>query len=115
VSIRITRSIRIDTIAVGRPRPRQQDPGLQLAQSAATHALDDEAALVLGHRAPDLQQKLIVRILAHWPVEELDLATSGGDLLQQEHLMHVVACQPIRCRDQKPIELVQGRAVSQSL
>src|SRR5215204_6268962 len=76
---RVTGVIGIHTVAVRRLRPGQQDPGLQLAHAATAHPFRDEAALVLGHRAADLQQKLVVGILAHGPVEELDLAACGRD------------------------------------
>ena len=87
VSMRLpSRPIRIDAKSVGRHRPGQEEAGLQLAQAAAAHPLGDQAALVLRHRAADLQQQLVVRVLAHRPVEELDLAARGDDLLDQQHL-----------------------------
>jgi hypothetical protein len=54
-------------------------------------------------------------ILAHRPVEELDLAGCCGDLLQQQHLMHVVSRQPVRRRDQHPVKDAQRHAVAQPL
>ncbi len=56
-----------------------------------------------------------MRILAHRPVEELDLTACGGDLLEQDDLMHIVAREPVRCGDQNPIEFAQSRTVAQPL
>jgi len=56
-----------------------------------------------------------VRIPAHRPVEELDLTACGGDLLDQEDLMHMIAREPVWRRDQNPIEFAQSRTVSQPL
>jgi len=111
----IARAIRIDAIAIRHPDPRQQDAGLQLAQPAAPHPLGNQAALVFGHGPTDLQQKLVVGILAHRPVEEVDLASSGRDLLEQQHLMHIVAGEPVGSGDQNAIQLPHGHAVAQPL
>lgn len=88
---------------------------MQLAQAPPAHALGNQAALVFRHSAADLQQELVVGGLAHRPVEELDLASRCRDLLQQQHLMHVVPRQPVRCRDQHPVEDAQRHAVAQPL
>ncbi len=65
-------------------------------QTAATQAFRDERALVLRHRAADLQQQLVVRILTHGAVEELDVAASPFELFEEHHLVHVIARQTIR-------------------
>ena len=56
-----------------------------------------------------------MEVLAHRPVEELGLAARCRDLLQQRHLMHVVSRQPVRRRDQHPVEDAQRHAVAQPL
>jgi hypothetical protein len=53
-SCRVTRVLRIDLLAVGRARPRQQLTSAQLGQSSAPHAVSDQDAFVFGHRAADL-------------------------------------------------------------
>jgi hypothetical protein len=62
-----------------------------------------------------LQQQLVVGVLAHRPVEELDLAAGGGDLLEQQHLVDVVAGQPIGGGDRHPVEGAQRGAIPQPL
>ncbi len=61
----ISRTVRVDAVAEGRPRPRQHQPRLQLALPTAAHALGDQRALILRDRAADLQQQLVMRVLAH--------------------------------------------------
>lgn len=101
---RVARPLGIKPVAIGRPRPGQQHAGAQLAQTAAAHPLGDQGPLILGHRAADLQQQLVVRIVAHRPVEELDGHAVFLQFLDQEHLVHVVARQPIRRGDQDAVQ-----------
>jgi hypothetical protein len=56
-----------------------------------------------------------VRVLAHWPIQELDLASGGRDLLQQQHLMHVVAGEPVGGGDQDTIQFAQRHPIPQPL
>jgi hypothetical protein len=101
---RIAWSLGVNPVTVGRPRPGQQDAGPQLAQAAAAHPLGDQRPLVLGHRPADLQQQLVVWILAHRPIEELDHRAISLQFFDQQHLMHVVARQPIRRGDQDAVQ-----------
>jgi len=68
---------------------------------------------VLRDRPADLQQQLIVRIGAHRPVQELHLAAAGGQLLDQQHLMDVVAGQPVRRGHHDDVQLGQRRMIAQ--
>ena len=70
---------------LGRP------PERRLGEPATPHALGNQGALVLGHRATDLQQQMIVRVVAHRLVEELGGATGLCPLLHEHHLVHVIA------------------------
>jgi hypothetical protein len=72
---------------------------------AATAALQNFGALILGDHALDLQQELIFRGLADFPIEEDHLDPCLQELLQQQHLMGVVARQAIRTMH---IELVDA-------
>ena len=90
----------IDAIAIGWFGPRQKRASLQLAQSTAARALDNQDTLIFGHRPADLEQQLVMRILAHGPVEELHGSAVPFQLLDQQHLMNIVAGKPIRRSDQ---------------
>ncbi len=112
---RIAWPLGVEPVAIGRPRPRQQGAGAQLAQAAAAHALGDQGALVLGHGAADLQQQLVVRVAAHRPVEEHHLRPVLLQLLDQERLVHVVARQPVRLGDQDAVEPGARGGVAQAV
>jgi hypothetical protein len=96
----------IQPVAVGCPRPGQQHAGLELTQSAPAHPFGDECALVLGDCAAHLQEQLVMRVLAHGPFQERDLAPAAGPLVQEQHLVHVMARQAVRRGHQ---HAVQGR------
>ena len=93
--------------------PRQQRARPQLRLPAAAHPLGDQRPLVLRDRPPDLQQQLIVRISAHRPVQELHLAAMPGQLLDQQHLVDVVAGQPVRRGHQDHVQLGQRRVIAE--
>ena len=93
--------------------PRQQRARPQLGLPAPAHPLGDQRALVLRDRPADLQQKLIVRVGAHRPVQELDLAATAGQLVDQQHLMDVVAGQPVRRGHQDNVQLSQRRVIAE--
>jgi len=65
----------------------------------------DQVALVFGYRSADLQHELVVRILAHRPLEKLDLAATFFQFLDQEHLIDILAGQSVWSRDQNPIKV----------
>jgi hypothetical protein len=52
-----------------------------------------------------LQQPVVVRILAHRPVQKQHLAAPSLQFLQQHHLMHVMAGQPVGIGDRHSIHL----------
>ena len=90
-SRRVTRTRWIDAETVGWARPGKQSTCLILLSPSPSHPLSNQASFILGNRSTDLEQELIVRILAHGPIDKLDLAPSLFKFLHQEHLMNVVA------------------------
>ena len=93
--------------------PRQQRARPQLGLPPAAHPLGDQRPLVLRDRPADLQQQLVVRVGAHRPVQELHLAAVAGQLVDQQHLMDVVAGQPVRRGHQDHVQLGQRRVIAQ--
>lgn len=83
---------------------------MQLAQSASAGAFGNEGPFVLGHGATDLQEQLVVRVLTHGTVEELDMAAVFLEFFEQEHLMDIVTGQTIRVGHPDGVEL-RGRGV----
>jgi hypothetical protein len=112
---RVARPIRVHAVAVRGVGPRQQQAGAQLGQPPAAHALGDQRALVLGHRAADLQQQVVVRVVAHRTVEELGGAAGARPLLQEHHLVHVVAGEAVGRRDEHAVDLAAFDGVAQAV
>ena len=112
---RVAGPLGIEPVAIGRSRPGQEGSGAQLAQATPAHALGNQGALILGHGAADLQQELIVRVAAHGPVQEHHLRPVLLQLLDQKHLVHVVARQPIWSRDQDPIQPGSRSGIAQAI
>ena len=75
----------------------------------------NRALRILGYGAADLQQELVVRIAAHRLIEEHDLGAVPLQLLDQEHLVHVVARQPVRLGDQDAVEPGARGGVAQTV
>jgi hypothetical protein len=91
----ITRSFGVQPVAVGRPRPGQQLPAAQPPPPAA-HPVSNQGPLVLGDRAADLGHQLLVWVVADRPVTEHYPHAAALQFLQDHHLVHEVASQPIR-------------------
>ena len=103
----------VQAVPERRRGPRQQRARPQLGLPPATHPLGDQCPLVLRDRPADLQQQLVVRVGAHRPVQELHLAATGGQLVDQQHLMDVVAGQPVRRGHQDNVQLGQRRVIAE--
>lgn len=112
---RITRSLRIQAVAIRRAGPGQQQTRAQLRLSATPHPLGNDAPLVLRHCPANLQQQLVVRVRTHWPVEELDQASRAPQFLEQEDLMDIVAGETIRRGQDHPIHLTCRHRLAQSV
>ena len=78
---RRARSFGVGAIAEGRPGPGQELPRADLRLAPPAHPLGDEGALVLGHRAADLQEELVMRALTHRTVDEQHLRTQPREFL----------------------------------
>jgi hypothetical protein len=111
----ITGMVRMHTIARGRARPRQEQTRPLFHQPAPTHALGNQCPFVLGDRPADLQQELIVGVVAHGAVQKLDLTAAALKFFQQEHLMGVLPGQPIRRCDQHPIQGPLRHRIAQAI
>jgi hypothetical protein len=109
----LTGPLGVQPVAKRPPGPRQQRARPQPRLAPAAHPLGDQRALILGHRPADLQQQLVVRILAHRPVQELHPAAMPTKLVDQQHLMDVVAGQPVRRGHQDHVQVGQRGVVAQ--
>ena len=111
----IARALGIHDRAVGGHTPGQQLPTAQFGLAATPHPVGDQGAFILGHRPPDLEEQLIVRVLTHRPLQELDLTASLREFVHEEHLTHIVAGQPIGGREQDPLKGGQGGPIPQPI
>ena len=112
---RIPGAFRVQPVTERRRGPGQQRARPQLGLAPAAHPLGDQRALVLSHRPTDLQQQLIVRILAHRPVQKLDLAAVPAQLVDEQHLVDIVAGQPVGRGDHHQVNLGQRRVIPQAV
>jgi hypothetical protein len=105
--------VRVQAVPERSRGPRQQRARPQLRLPTPAHPLGDQRPLVLRDRAADLQQQLVMRVGAHRPVQELHLAAMAGQLLDQQHLVDVVAGQPVRRGHQDQVQLGQRRVIAE--
>ncbi|CAA9266379.1 MAG: hypothetical protein AVDCRST_MAG27-2839 [uncultured Craurococcus sp.] len=82
-------------VAVGRA-PADEVALARLLQLATPEPLAQQRPLVLGDGALDLQQELVAGGVGERVVEEDDLAALAAELLQQQHLVGVLAGEAVR-------------------
>jgi hypothetical protein len=87
------------TISEGSPGQRTYGSGLCGMAAAAPAALQDFGPLVFGDHALNLEQKIILRCAADRVVQENNLRARAAKLVDQENLMGVPACEPVRSMD----------------
>jgi hypothetical protein len=112
---RVSRMGGIHPIAKRRRAPGKQGACTILLQTAPTHALGDEITFIFGHHATNLQEQLVVRILAHRAVSKFDLAAAFFKFFDQQHLMDVFAGQTIWCGDENEIKIRLGYLIAQPI
>jgi hypothetical protein len=111
----IARMLQAEALALRGNRPRQPEARLECMQSPAPHALGDEGAFVLRHRATHLQEQVVMRILTHGPVQELTPAASALDLFQEHHLVDVVRGQVIGSGEQHQVTAGCGHRIAHGI
>jgi len=62
---------------------------------ASPTPLHDLGSLIFGDDALYLQQQIIFRALAEWPIQKNDFDTPSLPLVEKQDLVGVVACQPV--------------------
>ena len=62
-----------------------------------------------------MQQQLVVRILAHRAVEKFDLAAMRFELFEQQHLMDIIARQPVGRGQHHPIDAALPYGIAQTI
>ena len=108
---RVAGMLGIEAGALGSDRPRQELATAECGMPATSHAVGNQGPFVLRHRPPNLEQKLIMRILTHRALQELHLTPSLGECIDQQHLMDIVACQAIGGREEDPLKGGHGHPI----
>jgi hypothetical protein len=56
-----------------------------------------------------------MRIITHGPFDKCDPTTPLAEFIDQEHLMHIVACSTIWCGDQHTFKSGHGRPIPEAI
>jgi hypothetical protein len=86
----ITGALRVLHVAVQGYAPGEQWPSAYFGWAATAHSVSDESASILGHRALDLEQELIMWVLTHRPRQKLDRTASLDKFAAEEPLVDIV-------------------------
>jgi hypothetical protein len=86
------------SVTVGSPAA-QIHTGSRALQLAAAESLSEQGSLVLGDGALDLEQELVARVFSDRPMYKDYLATGSLELLEQQHLIDVLASEAIWTED----------------
>jgi hypothetical protein len=87
----------------------------RLLQLAAAEALTEHGALVLGDRALDLQQELVVRVVRNRALQEHDLDAGAAELLEQQDLVGVLAREAVGAEHRHDIDRAVVGGVAQGV
>ena len=82
-------------------------------QLAAAEPLAQNGALILGNRALDLQQQLVVGVVRDGMMQEYHLAAGAAELLQEQDLVSVFAGKPVRREHSDLLDGAVAHGVSQ--
>jgi hypothetical protein len=88
---------------------------LILLETTSPHPFRNQTSLVLGYGPSDLQEQLIVWILAHGMIDKLNQASASFQFFYQEHLMHIVACQSVGCSDHHAVKFGTSNLIPQTI
>src|SRR5215471_13160370 len=81
----------------------------------APRALGDLGAFIFGDHPLELYQQLVFRSARRGGLQEDRFDTAAGQLLDQQHLIGILAGQAVRTVDESRFDLTGGRQIAQSL
>jgi hypothetical protein len=84
-------------------------------ESPAAHALGNQGAFVFGHGPPDLEQELVMGVLAHGVLDELDDTAAAFQFLQQEDLMDIFTGEAVGRSDEHAVKARLGDLIAQAI
>jgi hypothetical protein len=100
----IARPIRMHPIAIGWSGPGEQDTGPQFHLSPPSHAFRNQRTFIFCHGTAYLQQEVVMGVLADGPIEKVDLASRALELVQEHHVMDIVAGESIGAQHQHTVD-----------
>ena len=77
--------------------------------------MSDLRPLVLGDHPLELHQELVLRRGRLWRLDEYGLHAMAGEFLGQQHLIGILAAQPVGRVDQHRLDVPLGRKVADPL
>ena len=86
--------------------------GLGTVALAAAGAFEDLRPFVLGDHPLELHQELVLRCGRRRCLEEHGLHTMAGEFFSQQHLIGILAAQPVGRVDQHRLDVTLGREVA---
>jgi len=95
----------VQKIAIWSHCPGEQKTTAELCAPTTTHAFSDQAPFIFSNSSTDLEQQLVMGILTHGTLQKLDLTTQILELLNEQYLMDVIACQSIWRCDENHLKL----------
>ncbi len=111
----ISGGFRINMKSIRGSTPGQQNAGSVFSLAPTSHSICNQCAFVFGDCASDLQNQLVMRILAHRTVQKFDPTSIFLQLFQQQHLVNIVPSQAIWGRHHDAVYLPSGDAIPQSI
>ena len=80
-----------------------------------SHPIGNQGTLIFCNGSPNLQEQLVVWILADWMVQKFDPTTTFLPFFQQQHLVNIVPCQTIWRSDHYAVYFPSNHPVSQAV
>jgi hypothetical protein len=112
---RIPRTIRIRLVPVGWLCPGQQDPSPVFGLTTTSHPIGNQGPFIFCNGSPNLQEQLVVWILADRTIQKFNPATNFLPLFQQQHLVNIVPCQTIWRSDHNAVYFPCNHPVPQAV
>ena len=112
---RVARVLGVHAIAIRRACSGQQDACTVFTQPSTPLALCNQCSLIFGDRTTNLQQELVMWILADRPVQKFHLAVMLLQFFDQQDLMDIFTRQTVRCSHENQVEFATRCPIPQTV
>jgi hypothetical protein len=83
--------------------------------ASTSHPFSDQIPFVFSHHPTDLQEQLVMRVLAHGAIHKCHLTAAFFELLNEQQLVDILACQAIGSCDDHQIKVGQSDLITQTV